>query len=57
MAKGRLYQQLLDANMLLKAWKLVKAKGSVGGVDGVSLSEFEQNLHRNLHQLADDLKN
>ena len=28
MAKGRLYQQLLDANMLLKAWKLVKAKGA-----------------------------
>lgn len=56
MAKGRLYQQLLDANMLLKAWKLVKAKGAVGGIDGISLLEFEQNLYRNIHQLADDLK-
>lgn len=57
MGNHSLYKQLLDIGTLQRAWKVVKAKGAVGGIDGVSLSEFEQNLHRNLHQLADDLKN
>jgi len=33
------------------AWLHVKAKGGMGGVDGVSLESFEQKLEKNLYKL------
>lgn len=55
MGNKNLYQQLLDPNTLLRAWKIVKAKNSAGGVDGVSLLEFERNLSQNINTLSEDL--
>lgn len=46
----------LDAT-LQAAWRQVKGKNSAGGIDGVSLAEFERNLYQNLQSIADDLKN
>lgn len=41
---------------LLLAWAKVKANGGSGGVDGVSLKEFEEKLEENLDRLHEGLK-
>lgn len=57
MASNSMFHTLcLDAT-LQAAWKQVKGKNSTGGIDGVSLAEFERNLYQNLQSIADDLKN
>lgn len=38
------------------AWCTVKAKGSVGGIDGISIDEFEKNKRREIAKLAEELK-
>ena len=40
---------------LLRAWNAVKEKGSTGGVDGMTIQNFEQNLERNLAALRKEL--
>lgn len=55
--QNSLFRRLCSSELLLQAWKSVKAKGSVGGIDGISLLEFEHDLYQNLQRLADDLKN
>ena len=37
------------------AWGMVKAKGSAGGIDGVTLTEFEKEKNKQLTLLADEL--
>ena len=41
---------------LYHAWNTVKAKGSVGGIDGVTLLEFEKEKGKQILKLADELK-
>lgn len=41
---------------LLAAWRQVKGKNAAGGIDGVSLAEFEEKLHAQLDSLASDLR-
>lgn len=36
---------------VLLAWKQVKLKGGKGGIDGVSIKEFEKNLKNNLYKV------
>ena len=43
-----LYPRLCSQSLLFDAWKIVKQKGSAGGVDGVSLLQFEERLGTNL---------
>ena len=43
-----LYSRLCSQSLLFDAWRIVKQKGSVGGVDGVSLLQFEERLGTNL---------
>ena len=38
------------------AWNTVKAKGSAGGVDGVSITEFEKEKRKQILLLAEELK-
>lgn len=38
------------------AWSMVKAKGSVGGIDGVSILEFEKEKRKEIPKLAEELK-
>lgn len=38
------------------AWGLVKAKGSAGGIDGISIDVFEKDKRRQLQKLAEELK-
>jgi RNA-directed DNA polymerase len=34
-----------------EAWKRIKANGGAGGVDGVSIEQYESNLGKNLYKL------
>lgn len=38
------------------AWGMVKAKGSAGGIDGISISEFEKEKRKELPKLVEELK-
>lgn len=41
---------------LYLAWNTVKTKGSVGGIDGVSILEFEKEKRKEIPKLAEELK-
>jgi len=49
---GDLYSEICKVENLLSAWEKVKAKGSTGGIDNVSIDIFEKNLDANLKQLS-----
>ena len=51
-----LYSRLCSQSLLFDAWRIVKQKGSVGGVDGVSLLQFEERLGTNLTELLEELR-
>lgn len=51
-----LYPRLCSQSLLFDAWKIVKQKGSAGGVDGVSLLQFEERLGTNLTELLEELR-
>lgn len=38
------------------AWNTVKAKGSVGGIDGITILEFEKEKRKEIPKLAEELK-
>ena len=38
------------------AWNTVKAKGSAGGIDGISIDAFEKDKRRQIPKLAEELK-
>lgn len=40
---------------LYLAWNTIKSKGSVGGIDGVSISEFEKDKRKEISKLAEEL--
>ena len=42
---------------LYLAWNIVKAKGAGGGIDGVSVLEFEKEKRKQIPKLAEELKN
>jgi RNA-directed DNA polymerase len=51
-----LYGHLLSYKKLHTAWLKVKANRGAGGVDRVSLSDFEASLEQNLQSLLEELK-
>lgn len=55
MKKSNLFDILCRNSSLLDAWKAVKLKGSSGGIDGVSVSLFEESLDTNLKLLKQEL--
>ena len=50
------FNTLCQEATLLTAWNLVKAKGSAGGIDGVSLETFNKERHKQIQLLAEELK-
>ena len=50
------FHALCQISRLHLAWNTVKAKGSAGGIDGVTIQEFEQNKRKEIPKLAEDLK-
>lgn len=55
MKKRNLFFNLCQERTLLAAWKLVKQKGSSGGIDGMSIDSFEEKLGVHIAQLKQSL--
>lgn len=55
MDKKRLFDILCQESTLLKAWTVVKQKGAAGGVDGITITHFDENVGEYLKQLKQDL--
>ena len=47
---------LCNEQTLYNAWNVVKAKGSAGGIDGVSIMEFEKVKRKQIPLLVEELK-
>ena len=41
---------------LYNAWNIVKEKGAAGGIDGVTIQEFDKEKHKQIATLAEELK-
>jgi group II intron reverse transcriptase/maturase/CRISPR-associated endonuclease Cas1 len=54
--KNALHTKLCQESTLLEAWKTVKIKNSAGGIDGTTITQYEQNLEQNLRELAAQLR-
>lgn len=52
---GILYQKLCEIQTLHNAWKNVRQKNSAGGVDGLTVLQFEENLGDYLNGLRQEL--
>jgi RNA-directed DNA polymerase len=51
-----LYTQLCNAELLQTAFEIVKQKGSAGGIDNVSVEDFEREQAQNLAVLLTELE-
>ncbi len=51
-----IYGQILFDRRLTEAWKQVKANKGAGGIDGVTIEEYEKNLEGNLENLLGKLR-
>lgn len=49
------YTELLSEDALHRAWRSVKGKGSAGGVDKVTIAQFEKNAPQEIRQLLKEL--
>lgn len=51
-----LFRQLCSLKLLHRAWKVVKLKNSAGGIDGITVVEFEDDLGKYLYDLQKELR-
>lgn len=51
-----MFQTLCTPTFLFEAWKAVKAKNASGGIDGISITVFEDNLETFLKEISESLK-
>jgi len=51
-----LFGSLAQHAALYEAWKKIKAKKAAGGIDRVSIEEFDRHLNKNIDALVSDLK-
>ena len=47
---------LCSENTLYNAWNIVKAKGSAGGIDGITIQGFEKEKRKQIPMLIEELK-
>ena len=50
------YSVLCKEEFLFEAWKAIKSKNASGGIDGITLACFEDNLQTYISELSNDLK-
>lgn len=50
------YGQILHKNVLMEAWKHVKRNKGCGGIDKISIKDFEKNLDERIDELLNELK-
>lgn len=48
---------LCQETTLYNAWNIVKEKGAVGGIDGVTIQEFEKDKRKQISKLVEELTN
>lgn len=51
-----LYERLCKEETLYESWKAIRSKKAAGGIDGVTLACFEDNVQKYITELADELK-
>lgn len=51
-----LYETLCKEETLYESWKIIRNKKAAGGIDGVTLASFEDNVHKYITELAEELK-
>lgn len=56
MQNPTMFQTLCTPTFLFEAWKAVKAKNASGGIDGISVAAFEDNLETYLREISESLK-
>ena len=55
-AHTSLYATLCREETLYEAWKIVKGKNAAGGIDGVTLACFEDDLAKYIAELSEELE-
>lgn len=56
MAEETIFATLCKVDTLYEAWETVRSKNSSGGIDGMTVAQFEDNLERRLKELSEELK-
>ncbi|RKY04683.1 hypothetical protein DRP77_03200 [Candidatus Poribacteria bacterium] len=56
MRRGKLFPKICDMKTLWQAWQRVKRKGAAGGIDEVTVEQFERNLDKNLSDISRSLR-
>lgn len=51
-----MFQTLCTPTFLFEAWKAVKTKNASGGIDGISVATFEDNIESYLREISESLK-
>lgn len=51
-----LFQQLCKSHTLLNAWKIIKQKNSIGGVDGIAIKDVDQEIGTLITEIQKELK-
>lgn len=52
---GNLFNKLCQVKTLLYAWKLVKQKGTAGGIDGKTIADIDADIGNCIRQLQQEL--
>ena len=55
-AQESLYTRLCDERTLFEAWKTVKAKNAAGGIDGMTVARFDEDVEGGIRDLAEALR-
>lgn len=55
--QNTLYETLCKEEFLYESWKAIRSKKAAGGIDGVTLACFEDNVQKHITELADELRN
>lgn len=55
--QNTLYETLCKEEFLYESWKAIRSKKAAGGIDGVTLACFEDNVQKYITELADELRN
>lgn len=54
--RTKLFERLCQLDLLQSAWMNVKSKNSAGGIDGMSVKDFEEKSDKYLSEILKDLK-
>ena len=56
MTAGSIFHRLCQEQTLLAAWQLVKSKNAAGGLDGVTVAQYNENIGKHLADIITELR-